>query len=75
MDQNTTFVAISMKVFFVIVKVIVANAQIKRNNVGLNPKHYIMSDTNEKKKKHNRMFREESVISYGMIEGTRIFRI
>lgn len=50
MDQNTTFVAISMKVFFVTVKVIVANAQIKSNNVGLNPKHYIMSDTNKKKK-------------------------
>lgn len=49
MDQNTTFVAISMKVFFVTVKVIVANAQIKSNNVGLNPKHYIMSDTNKKK--------------------------
>lgn len=50
MDQNTTFVAFLMKVFFVTVKVIVANAQINRNNVGLNPKHYIMSDTNNKKK-------------------------
>lgn len=47
MDLNTTFVAISSKVFGH-TKAIVANAQIKRVTVGLNLTHYIMGATNRK---------------------------